>query len=325
MTHDAPTVVVLHDGTHPPAMAEAERIAHVRYATEHELAAALPGADVLFVWHFLSDAVGGAWHAGTDLRWVHVASAGVDKLLFPGLLTSDVVLTNSRGIFDQPMAEYVLGCVLTFAKDMHTSIRLQDQKRWQHRETERIAGKKALVVGTGPIGRAIADQLRAAGMNVSGAGRTTRIGDPDFGDVHASGDLPGVIGAFDYIVLAAPLTDQTRNLVDANLLRQCKPQARLINVARGQLIVQNDLIDALAAGHIAGAALDVFDTEPLPETSPLWAMPNVLISAHMSGDTAGWTEDLVDLFTANLHSYTHDAPLRNVVDKQRGYVSGSEQ
>jgi phosphoglycerate dehydrogenase-like enzyme len=220
------------------------------------------------------------------------------------------------------MAEYVLGTVLTFAKDLHTSIRLQDRKRWQHRETERIEGKRALVVGTGPIGRAIAAQLSAAGLAVSGAGRVARDGDPDFGTVHASDDLDEVYGEFDYVVLAAPLTEQTRGMINADALARFAPTARLINVGRGDLVVQEDLVEALAAERLAGAALDVFDTEPLPETSPLWEMPHVLVSPHMSGDTVGWTEELVELFTANLHRYVAGRELRNVVDKHRGYVSG---
>ncbi|MDR7299839.1 D-2-hydroxyacid dehydrogenase [Haloactinomyces albus] len=324
MTDTKPTVVILHDGTYPLAMLGINDIAHVRYATEDELPQALPGADVLFVWHFLSEAVAEAWPAATDLRWIHVASAGVDRLLFDELRHSGVVVTNSRGIFDRPMAEYVLATVLAFAKDLHTSIRLQDGKHWQHRETERIEGTAALVVGTGPIGRAIAAQLSAAGMSVSGAGRLARADDPDFGDVHASDDLHGVLGTFDYVILAAPLTEQTRGLIDATALARFKPTARLINVGRGSLVVQEDLVEALTAGRIAGAALDVFDIEPLPETSPLWDMSNVLISPHMSGDTIGWTEDLITLFTTNLRRYLHGNDPANVVDKQRGYVSGSE-
>ena len=324
MIQQTPSVVVLHDGSRPPAMSEVERLARVRYATGNELTTALPGADVLFVWDFRSDAVADAWPAADALRWVHAASAGVDKLLFPGLVNSEVVITNSRGIFDRPMAEYVLGTVLSFAKDLHTSVRLQDRRQWRHRETERIEGKKALVVGTGPIGRAIAGQLSAAGMAVSGAGRTARRGDPDFGDVHASHALAPVLSDFDYVVLAAPLTEQTQGLIDAEALARFKPTARLINVGRGALLVQEDLVEALSAGRIAGAALDVFDAEPLPDASPLWGMPNVLISPHMSGDTIGWTEELVHLFAANLRHYIRGEPLRNVVDKQRGYVSGSE-
>lgn len=322
MTPPSPTVVVLHNGPHPPAMDEIEQLAEVRYATEGELADALPGADVLFVWHFLTEAVADAWPAADTLRWVHVASAGVDKLLFTDLLDSEVVLTNSRGVFDRPMAEYVLGAVLSFAKDLHTSVRLQDRKDWQHRETERIEGKRALVVGTGPIGRAIAAQLSAVGMTVSGAGRRARTSDPDFGEVHASDALHDVLGEFDYVVLAAPLTEQTHGMINAAALARFAPTARLINVGRGHLVVQEDLVEALAAGRLAGAALDVFDTEPLPGTSPLWDMPNVLLSPHMSGDTVGWTEELVGLFTTNLRHYRDGTTLRNVVDKQRGYVSG---
>ncbi len=321
MSQPPSTVVVLHDGTHPPAMEDVEKHAEVRYATADELPAALPGADVLFVWHFLSDAVPAAWPAADAIRWVHVASAGVDKVLSDDVRAAEVVLTNSRGIFDRPMAEYVLATVLTFAKDLHTTLRLQQRRQWRHRETERIDGKRALVVGTGPIGRAIAAQLAAAGMLVHGAGRTAREADPDFGTVHASDTLAEVYGDFDYVVLAAPLTDQTRGMIDAAALTHFKPTARLINVGRGGLVVEDDLVDALAAGHLAGAALDVFDTEPLPATSPLWEMPNVLISPHMSGDTVGWTEDLVRLFTTNLHAYLEGRPLCNVVDKQRGYVT----
>ncbi len=327
MSPTQPTVVILHDGTHPPTSAEIERHAEVRYATEDELADALPGADVLFVWHFLSDAVADAWPAQDSLRWVHVASAGVDKLLFDGLLDSPATLTNSRGVFDRPMAEYVLGTVLTFAKDLHTSVRLQDEKHWRHRETERIHDKRALVVGTGPIGRAIAQQLTAAGLAVTGAGRVGRVDDPDFGDVYASDQIGDILDEQDYVVLAAPLTDQTRHMINAQTLARFKPTARLINVGRGDLAVQEDLVEALTAGTLAGAALDVFDTEPLPETSPLWEMPNVLVSPHMSGDTVGWIDELADVFTTNLRRYLADEALHNVVDKKRGYVStsGSEQ
>ncbi|MCA1229079.1 D-2-hydroxyacid dehydrogenase [Saccharopolyspora sp. 6M] len=325
MTHHTPTVVVLHGGNPPPAMDRIAAAAELRPTTEDELATALPGADVLFVWDFRSDAVADTWAHADALRWVHAASAGVDRLLFPDLLDSQVALTNSRGIFDAPMAEYVLATVLAFAKDLHTSVRLQDRREWRHRETERITGKAALVVGTGPIGRAIAGRLTAAGLHVHGAGRVARTGDPDFGTVHASDRLHDVLGDYDYVVLAAPLTEQTHGLIDADVLTRFRPTARLINVGRGELVVQPDLVEALEAGAIAGAALDVFDTEPLPSTSPLWEMPNVLISPHMSGDTIGWTTELVELFLDNLRSYAHGGELRNVVDKQRGYVSGTER
>jgi phosphoglycerate dehydrogenase-like enzyme len=321
MVNTRPTVVVLHDGDAPDEMARIAEHAELRYATGEELPDALPGTDALFVWAFRSQAIADAWPQADKLQWIHAASAGVDRLLFPQLRDSPVQLTNSRGVFDQPIAEYVLGTVLTFAKDMHTTLRLQDAKQWKHRVTERIGGKTALVVGTGPIGRAIARQLTNAGLRVAGAGRTTRTGDPDFGDIHASDDLARVAGDYDYLVVAAPLTPQTHGLINADVLTAMRPSARFINVGRGELVDQPALVTALQQQHIAGAALDVFDTEPLPQDSPLWEMPHVLVSPHMSGDTLGWTDELVDLFLTNLRAFTHGTDLRNVVDKQRGYVT----
>ncbi|WP_243708265.1 D-2-hydroxyacid dehydrogenase [Actinomadura sp. GC306] len=319
-----PGVVVLTGDDRPRGMADAERLARVRYVREPELADALPGADVLFVWDFLSDAVAGAWPRSGGPDWVHIASAGVDRLLFPGLVEAGTVVTNSRGVFDEPIAEYVLGLVLTFAKDLHTTVRLQGERRWRHRETERITGARALVVGTGPIGRAIGRRLSAAGLAVSGAGRTPRDADPDLGVVHPVERLDEALAEADYVVLAAPLTPQTRHMIDAAALRRMRPNARLVNVGRGALVHEPDLVEALRAGRIAGAALDVFEDEPLPESSPLWDMPNVLVSPHMSGDVVGWRDELVRLFAANLDRYVAGRPLRNVVDKRLGYV-GSPQ
>ncbi|MGH3411752.1 MAG: D-2-hydroxyacid dehydrogenase, partial [Marmoricola sp.] len=145
-------------------MASIRALAEVRHTSAADLADSLPGAEVLFLWDFWSDAVAGAWSAAGSLRWVHIASAGVDRLLFPELVAGDVVVTNSRGIFDEPIAEYVLGLVLCFAKDLHTTLRLQGGREWRHRETERVTGARALVVGTGPIGRAIGRRLAAAGL-----------------------------------------------------------------------------------------------------------------------------------------------------------------
>ncbi|RRO20745.1 D-2-hydroxyacid dehydrogenase [Saccharopolyspora rhizosphaerae] len=321
MIHSRPTVVVLHDGDAPDEMARIADHADLRYATGEQLPQALPGADALFVWAFRSQAIADAWPHADKLRWIHAASAGVDRLLFPELRDSDVALTNSRGVFDQPIAEYVLGTVLTFAKDMHTTLRLQDAKQWKHRVTERLTGRTALVVGTGPIGRAIARQLTAAGLDVAGAGRTARTGDPDFGDIHASDDLARIAGDYDYLVVAAPLTPQTHGLINTDVLTAMRPTARLINVGRGEHVDQPALVEALRQHQIAGAALDVFDTEPLPTDSPLWEMPHVLISPHMSGDTVGWTDELVALFLRNLRAFTGGTDLHNLVDKHRGYPS----
>ncbi|MHC8504200.1 D-2-hydroxyacid dehydrogenase [Pseudonocardia bannensis] len=313
----SPTIAVLHAVDRPPALAEHACGAELRFATDDTLADTLPGCDALFVWDFTSDAVRGAWPAADTMRWVHTASAGVDRLIFPGLVDSDVTLTNSRGVFDTPMAEYVLGVVLAFAKDLPQTLRLQDRREWRHRETEGIAGRCAVVVGSGPIGRAIARLLTAAGLQVRLVGRRPADG------VHGIDELDALLPEADFLVLAAPLTDRTRGLLDAAALGLLKPTARVVNVGRGALVVQSDLVDALAAGRIAGAALDVFETEPLPADSPLWGMPNVIVSPHMSGDTVGWRDALVELFADNLARYRAGTPLRNVVDKARGYVTGN--
>ncbi|GAB2993235.1 2-hydroxyacid dehydrogenase [Amycolatopsis acidiphila] len=297
-----------------------ESVAEVRYSGEEGLADALRGADALFVYDFLSTAVPAAWHAADKLRWVHIASAGVDPVMFPELRASDVVLTNSRGVFDDSIAEYVLGVVIAFAKDLPGSLDLQRQSRWQHRESERVGGRRALVVGTGPIGRAIARLLRAAGLKVSGMGRRAREDDPDFGTVHPSADLVRHLPEFDYVIAVAPLTEQTKGMFDATAFAAMKPVARFVNVGRGELVVTSDLVTALREGRIAGAALDVFETEPLPSDHPLWTLDGVLVSPHMSGDFVGWRNTLVEVFADNFERWHTGRPLRNVVDKQLGYV-----
>ncbi|WP_215550183.1 D-2-hydroxyacid dehydrogenase [Amycolatopsis sp. CA-230715] len=300
-----------------------EQAAEVRYTGADGLAGALAGADALFVYDFLSTAVPGAWHAADRLRWLHIASAGVDPVLFPGLVDSEVVLTNSRGVFDDSIAEYVLGVILTFAKGIARSLDLQRENRWLHRESERIGGKRAIVVGTGPIGRSIARLLRAAGMRVSGAGRRARDGDPDFGTVHSSEALAEQLPEADYVVAVAPLTERTKGMFDAKAFAAMKPSARFVNVGRGELVVTGDLVAALRDGQLAGAALDVFETEPLPAESPLWTMPEVLVSPHMSGDFVGWRNTLVEVFADNFQRWREGVPLRNVVDKKLGYVPSS--
>lgn len=313
-------LAVLCGDTRPPDMRAIEAEAVVRYTDAAGLADALSGADAFFVYDFLSTAVPGAWHAADRLRWLHIASAGVDPVLFPGLQESDVVLTNSRGVFDGAIAEYVLGVVLAFAKDFARSWDLQKQRQWKHRESERISGRRVLVVGTGPIGRSIARMLRAAGMSVAGVGRRPREGDPDFGDVYASSELSRHLPGADYVVAVAPLTEQTKGMFDAEAFAAMKPSSRFVNVGRGELVVTSDLIAALRDGSLGGAALDVFDTEPLPVDSPLWTMENVLISPHMSGDFVGWRNTLVEVFADNFRRWRAGEPLRNVVDKQLGYV-----
>ena len=305
-----PVVTVLHDGIEPDAqrMRPVSEQATVRYADGSALGEALPGADVLFVYDFQSTAVPAAWCNADRLSWVHVGATGVDAVMFDALIDSDVVLTNTRGLFDRPIAEYVLAQILNFAKDVPESLRLQQRHIWQHRESERIAGACALVVGTGSIGRNIARLLRAVGMQVRGVGRTARADDPDFGTVAT--DLHAELPAADYVICVTPLTAQTRHMFDAGAFAAMKPHARFVNVGRGESVVTDDLV----------AALDVVDPEPLPVSHPLWDLPNVVLTPHNSGDFLGWRSEIVTAFADNFERWITGRTLENVVDKKLGYV-----
>ncbi|OPF77774.1 hydroxyacid dehydrogenase [Streptomyces antioxidans] len=308
------TVVVF--GDQPPVHLDrvADR-AKVLVCDENSLPQALPAADVLLVWDFTSDAVRDAWPGeGPRPAWVHTASAGVDRLLCPELIASDTVLTNARGVFEQPIAEYVAGLVVAMAKDFHGSWELQRQRRWQHRETMRLAGTRAVVVGAGPIGRAVGSTLAALGVVVDLVGRTARPG------VRGGDELPGLLPSADWVVSAAPLTDANRGMFDRTVFDRMKSSARFINVGRGPLVVEKDLTAALVARRIAGAALDVFEHEPLAADDPLWDVPGLFVSPHMSGDTVGWRDHLADQFQDNYERWCSGEPLLNIVDKRLGYV-----
>ncbi|MDQ4007724.1 MAG: D-2-hydroxyacid dehydrogenase [Actinomycetota bacterium] len=316
----APTVTVLHDGQLPPDMPAIEALGRVRTARAPELADALRGAEVLLAWDFTTPALSGAWSGADRLRWVHTASAGVDNVLTPEVRGSDVLVTNSRGVFETPIAEYVTGLVLMTAKDMLGTWQRQQRREWQHRETHSVQRRVAVVVGVGPIGRAVGRMLSGVGLRVRAVGRSRRTSDPDFGEVAPAEELHAQVADADYVVLAAPLTPDTRGMVDRDVLAAMPATAMLINVGRGELVVEDDLVAALRSGEIGSAALDVFEREPLPDDSPLWTMPQVLVSPHMSADTIGWRDDLAALFVENLGRWCKGEPLRNVVDKDLGYV-----
>jgi phosphoglycerate dehydrogenase-like enzyme len=317
---ERPVVAVLCERStdRPPGLAGLD--VEFRYCDAAGLADAVDGARALMLWDFFSTAVRDVWPRAGSLEWIHVTAAGVDTLLFDELRDSAVVVTNARGVFDRPIAEYVLGAVLAHAKDSRASLDLQRQQEWRHRETRSILGATALVVGTGGIGREIARLLRAAGLEVRGIGRVAKKQDPDFGTVAASNDLAQQVGWADHLVLAAPLTEATRGLVEEKVLSAMKPGAHLVNVARGPLVDEQALLDALQNRRIGGATLDVFDTEPLPVGHPLWSAPNTTITAHMSGDVVGWRDTLARQFATNVEHWLAGEPLLNVVDKKLGYI-----
>jgi phosphoglycerate dehydrogenase-like enzyme len=315
------TIAVLVGAAGPPPHLEpVQRRATVRYTEADGLGAAVEGADALLLWDFFSTALRDVWDRAGALRWVHVAAAGVDTVLFDELVASDVLLTNARGVFDRPMAEFALASILARVKRLHEIRARQRASVWRHQETEQLAGRTALVVGTGPIGRATARLLGAVGMRVRGVGRTERADDPDFGTVLPVDRLVEHVAWADHVVVVAPLTAQTRGMIDAAVLAAMKPTAHLVNLGRGRLVEEDALVEALHAGRLAAASLDVFATEPLPPGHPLWTAPGVVVSPHLAGDAASQWDALALQFVDNALRFLDGEPLHNVVDKRLGYV-----
>jgi phosphoglycerate dehydrogenase-like enzyme len=304
-----------------PRLSELVDLADLRFASSPaDLRKALPGAEVMLGWNFQDDSLRKVWDVAKDLRWIHWCGAGVDAALFPELIESTVCVTNARRIFDEPMAEWVLGMILNFAKKFPETLEFQLKKEWNCRVNETIAGKSALVVGIGSIGRAIGRRLQNNGMTVEAVGRSARDDDPDFGHIYSVEDLRSRLPEADYVVLISPYTEQTHNLFGRDEFSSMASHARFINLSRGELVNENALLAALNDGKIAGAALDVFVDEPLSSDSPFWRAPNCLVSPHMSSYFIEYTSAMADQFLENWALYISGKSVLNIVDKSLGFV-----
>lgn len=306
-------VVVASPDFQPLSMLRADAELAVTITDDRRiLPEAIADADILLVHPRLGGIVREAWPNARKLRWIHALAAGVDTLLFDELCASDVVVTNGRGIFADALAEFVAAAMLHFAKDVPRLMRQQSGRRWEPFKVERIEGKTLGIVGYGSIGRAVATLASAFRMHVVAARR------------QPSGDGPitpldEVVRSADFLVVAAPLTPETRGLIGAGELRSMKRDAVLINVGRGPVVDERALVDALRERRIRGAALDVFDTEPLPPDHPLWSLDNVLLSPHCADQTPDSLQRAMTLFLENLARFRAGEPLLNVVDKQSHY------
>ena len=238
----------------------------------------------------------------TRLRWIHSLAAGVDMLPLDAL--GETVLTNSRGLYADALGEWVIAAMLWFAKDLRRLIHNQAAHKWEPYNIQRLEGKTAGIIGFGGIGRAIGRRAEAMGMRVI----ATRRSSADTAAFDA-----------DYVVLSVPLTRETRNLMSAERIAQMKPSSVLINVSRGAVLDEAALVDALLHHKIRGAALDVFQTEPLPPNHPLWALDNVLISPHSADHAADSHERAMRFFIENWRRFESGQPLENVVDLTAGY------
>ncbi len=257
------------------------------------------------------------------LRWVQEWGAGVDWLLqFPAIADLDFTLTNASGVHAIPISEQILGYLLAFARGLPAAVRAQDRHIWQAAKRDQLfelAGKTMLLVGVGAIGERTAVIAAALGMRVLGIRRNPAGDLPGVAAIYGSDQLYALLPESDCVVLTVPLSRATQGMIGERELRAMKPTSYLINIGRGGTIQQPALIQALREGWIAGAGLDVFEQEPLPATSPLWEMENVIITAHYAGLTPAYDQRALAIFLDNLQRYRAGQPLRNVVDKAAGY------
>lgn len=273
----------------------------------------------------------GTFAAARRLRWVQVLTVGVNTLLTEELVAHPCVLTNARGAHTIPVAEHAVALMLALARRLPAYFEQQREKLWKWIDNVELEGATLGMIGYGSIGEAIAARAAAFGMRVLATARRPRAGG-EGGEGAAPGAGPAVewyrherlhemLAASDFVVVAVPLTPDTKGMLGAAELRAMKPGAILINIARGAVIDEAALIDALRSGHVGAAGLDVFETEPLPPSSPLWTMPNVIVTPHVASrsESPPMRRRLVRLAIENLARFQRGEPLLNVVDKQVGY------
>jgi glyoxylate/hydroxypyruvate reductase len=282
-----------------------------------EWAALLAEAEVLFdVDQASTDAL---LSRAPRLRWIQSSSSGIGEWVRRlGLVNSRVTVTNAAGIHAAPLAEFVVFAMLYFAKRWPRMAAEQRAHHWQRCATDSLHGKTLAIIGLGNVGRHVARMARPFGLRVIA---TRRSGAPDAAadQVFPPDQLETVLRQSDYLVLSLPLLSDTDTLIGASQLSALKPSAVLINIARGAVVDAAAMVDALRSGRLAGAALDVTSPEPLPADSPLWDMPNVLITPHSMSTAYDENQRLVDLFCDNLRRYLAGEPLRNVFNTSRGY------
>ena len=305
---------------------EAAATESVVVTTADELSVHLPDAEIL-----CSDIIPANWRTlAPRLRWLQFPGAGVDSLATTGLLdaNSDVLVTTAAGVHAETISEYVFCSMLMFNRNWPQMVRLQDEHvwarsaTWYHLGGRELAGQTLGIIGLGNIGRRIAQLGRAFGMRVLGTRRSIHYSgdqEPDVDQSFPPEQLHELLRLSDYLVISVPLTRETVKLIGETELRIMRPNTYLVNIARGQVIDEQALIRALREGWIAGAGLDVTEEEPLPSESPLYSMPNVILTPHISGNSAHYDTRLAALFADNLKRYRTGQQLQNRYEPSRGY------
>ena len=289
-----------------------------------EAVAHIETCDILLTFGaFLSDDL---LQRARSLKWIQSLGSGVDGIADRPTLPADVLLTSGRGAQAHPVSETALAFMFALGRDFTRLRRNQDERRWQRWAPALLRGKRVVIVGLGTIAEVLAEKCRVLGMCVEGV---SRRGDavPGFDRVHPRSDLAEAASAADYLVLLTPYDASTHHLVDATVLSRMRPTAFLINVARGAVVDESSLVDALQRGAIAGAGLDVFAVEPLPSHSPLWSLPNVIVSPHMAGLNQGYAAELLPILITNIRAFLNgdQGSMLNTVPnpRRRGVVDNA--
>jgi phosphoglycerate dehydrogenase-like enzyme len=287
------------------------------YSQKKKLDALLEWADVIFGLMAPPNTISRA----PRLKWIQVMSAGVDRWIDTDVWRSRVIITGVSGIHATPIGEFAMALILMFAKNAPRGFKMMSARNWDRYPTQTLRGKTVGIVGLGHIGREVARLSKAFGMKVIATRRSTsapgKTRNVDL--LLPQSQMKRMLAVSDYVVLSVPLTPETRHIIGESELNEMKSSARLINIGRGPLIDEKALIRALDSKAIAGAGLDVTDTEPLPEESPLWSFENVILSPHVSGSREDYMMHATALFCENLRRYLDGKRLLNVVDRKKGY------
>ena len=319
------TILILADTKEPQVQFLVKRLTGVKIVAANsaaELVGDAKEAMVIYQWSGSKELLQQAFAACPNVKWIHSRSAGLEQTLFPELRDSDVMLTNGSGVFSPALGEFVLGAILYFAKDFRRLVRNQMAGRWEQFDVHMAEGKTVGIVGYGDIGRAVAARVKAIGMKVVALKRHPEKS-ANAGSLVEETFGPDrrveMISRCDYVVVAAPLTPETRGMIGEAEIAAMKPEAVVINVGRGAVIDEKTLIRALSEGQIKGAALDVFEDEPLPAGHALYRMENVLLSPHSADHTMDWLDNAMEFFAEQCERYLDGKPLLNLVDKKLGY------
>jgi D-3-phosphoglycerate dehydrogenase len=253
------------------------------------------------------------------LKWIQSSAAGLDHLLVPSVVASPIIITSASGVLSDQVAEHTIALVTGLLRGLPTSFRDQQTKQYIRRPTRDLHHSTVGIVGFGGVGRRVAELMAPFKTRILATDLFPVDKPPHVAELWPADRLDDLLAAVDVLVLCVPLTDQTRWMINARTLAKLKPSAVLANMARGKLVVENDLVAALESGHSFGAVLDVATEEPLPPTSKLWDLPNVIITPHVAGQSRFRIDNMTDFFCDNLRRYLASQPLLNLVDKRLGF------